>query len=209
MEWFSALDGFSRFFWIIALTSSLIFAFVIISTFIGMDGGDDFDSGDDFDGDTGIGFQFITFKNLVGFFTIFGWIGIACINSEFSKPLSVVIALGCGLLMMGIMAAMFYGMRKLSDSGTLDYKNAIDAIGEVYLTIGANRSKMGKVSVKIQGTLRELEALSDSLFELNSGTIIQVVDVTSNGILIVEQTRKPIEPIKTTTYELPSDTTKL
>jgi len=210
MKWFSVLDGFSQFFWIIALVGSLIFVFVIITTFAGMDGGDDFDGVDpEMDGDAGIGFQFITFKNLVGFFTIFGWIGIACINSGFSKPLSVIIALGCGLLMMTIMATMFYGMQKLSDSGTLNYKNAINAIGEVYLTIGANRSKMGKVSVRVQGTLRELEALSDSLSELKSGTIIQVLDVTSNGILIVEQTKKPIEPIKTETYELPSNTTKL
>lgn len=207
MEWFSALDGFSQFFWVIALTGSLIFVFVIISTFAGMDGGDDFDGVDsEMDGDVGIGFQFITFKNLVGFFTIFGWIGIACINSGFSKPLSVIIALLCGLLMMTIMAAMFYGMRKLSDSGTLNYKNAIGAIGEVYLTIGGNRSRMGKVSVRVQGTLRELEALSDSLSELKSGSIIQVVDVTSNGILIVEQTKKSIEPIKTETYELPRNT---
>ncbi|WP_208864169.1 hypothetical protein [Gaetbulibacter sp. S0825] len=210
MEWFSALDGFSQFFWVIALVGSLIFVFVIITTFMGMDGGDDFDGGgSEIDGDAGIGFQFITFKNLVGFFTIFGWIGIACINSGFSKPLSVIIALVCGLIMMTIMAAMFYGMQKLSDSGTLNYKNAIGAIGEVYLTIGGNRTKMGKVSVRVQGTLRELEALSDSLSELKSGTIIQVVDVTSNGILIVQETKKPIESIKTETYELPSDTTKL
>lgn len=210
MEWFSALDGFSQFFWVIALSGSLIFVFVIITTFIGMDGGDDFDGVDaEIESDAGIGFQFITFKNLVGFFTIFGWIGIACINYGFSKPVSVIMALGCGFLMMSVMAAMFYGMKKLSDSGTLNYKNAINAIGEVYLTIGANRSKMGKVSVRVQGSLRELEALSDSFSELKSGTIIQVVDVTSNGILIVEQTTKPLEPNKTKTYELPSDTTKL
>lgn len=210
MEWFSALDGFSQFFWIIALIGSLIFVFVIVTTFLGMDGGDDFDGIDsEMDTDAGIGFQFITFKNLVGFFTIFGWIGIACINAGFSKPLSVVIALFCGLLMMSIMAAMFYGMQKLTDSGTLVYKNAIGAIGEIYLTVGANRESMGKVSVRVQGTLRELEALSDSLSELKSGTIIQVVDVTSNGILIVEQTKKAIEPIKTETYELPRNTKQL
>ncbi|MEM5563572.1 hypothetical protein WNY78_00580 [Psychroserpens sp. AS72] len=207
MEWFSALDGFSQFFWIIALIGSVIFVFVIITTFLGMDGGDDFDGVDsEIDADGGIGFQFITFKNLVGFFTIFGWIGIACINAGFSKPITVVVSLFCGLLMMTIMAAMFYAMGKLTDSGTLKYKNAIGAIGEIYLTVGANREKMGKVSVRVQGTLRELEALSDSLSELKSGTIIKVVDVTSNGILIVEQTKKAIEPIKTKTYELPSDT---
>lgn len=215
MEWFSVLDGFSKFFWIIALASSVIFVFIIITTLLGLDGGDDFDGLDsEIESDGGIGFQFLTFKNLIGFFTIFGWIGIACINTGLSKPLSVVIALGCGLLMMIVMAAMFYGMKKLTDSGTLDYKNAIGAIGEIYLTVGANRTSMGKVSVNVQGTLRELEALSDSLSELKSGAIIKVVDVTSNGILIVEQTRKAIEPkplktIKTKTYELPSDTRQL
>lgn len=204
MEWFSALDSFAQFFWIIAGIGSLIFVFVIITTFAGIDGGDDFD-----DIDTGIEFQFITFKNLVGFFTIFGWIGIASINAGFSRPVTVITAFGCGLLMMAIMAAMFYAMRKLTDSGTLDYKNAINSIGEVYLTIGANRSKMGKVSVRVQGTLRELEALTDSLTDLKSGTLIQVTDVTSNGILIVNETRKPIEPIKQETYELPSNTGSL
>ncbi len=111
--------------------------------------------------------------------------------------------------MMTIMAAMFYYMKKLTDSGTLNYENAINAIGEVYLTIGANRSKMGKVSVSVQGTLRELDAISDSLTELKSGALIKVIDVTSNGILIVDETVKPIEPIKTETYELPPNITKL
>ena len=93
-------------------------------------------------------------------------------------------------------------MSQLSDSGTLKYKNAIDAIGEVYLTIGADRSKMGKVSVSVQGAMRELNALTDSLTDLQTGTIIKVVDVTSNGILIVDQTRKPIEPSKPHIYEI-------
>ena len=205
-EWFTGLSSFSQFFWVIASISSLIFVFIIITTFAGIDGADDFD---DLETDTGIEFQFITFKNLIGFFTIFGWIGIACINAGFSKPLTVIIAFISGLIMMTIMAAMFYYMKKLTDSGTLNYENAINAIGEVYLTIGANRSKMGKVSVSVQGTLRELDAISDSLTELKSGALIKVIDVTSNGILIVDETVKPIEPIKTETYELPPNITKL
>tara|TARA_R110002049_G_scaffold90686_2_gene227115 strand:- start:39988 stop:40194 length:207 start_codon:yes stop_codon:yes gene_type:complete len=61
---------------------------------------------------------------------------------------------------------------------------------------------MGKVSVNVQGSLRELDALTDPFTELKSGTIVKVVDVTDNGILIVDQTRKPIEPIKQHTYEI-------
>ena len=207
VEWFSNLEGFPKFYWIIALIGSLIFIFIMITTFIGVEGADDFDDLDtDIDADTGIGFQFITFKNLIGFFTIFGWSGIACIDAGFSNSLTIVISGFSGLVMMGIMGAMFYFMKKLNDSGTLNYKNAIGAIGEVYLTIGANRSKLGKVHVRVQGSLRELEALSDALVELKSGTIIKVTDVTSNGILIVNKTQKSIEPIKTENYELPTST---
>lgn len=202
LEWFSNLDFVSKVYWLIAVIGSLIFLIVTLLSFLGGDADDLDDIDSEIDADGGIGFQFITFKNLIGFFTIFGWSGIACIEANMSSTLTFTISILSGLFMMFIMAAMFYYMSKLSDSGTLKYNNAIDAIGEVYLTIGANRSRMGKVSVQVQGTMRELDAITDSLTELKSGTLIKVVDATSNGILIVDQTRKPIEPLKQKTYEI-------
>ena len=189
LEWFSNLELFPKIYWVIALLGSLIFVITLVLTFIGGDAEMD-DIGDvdaEIESDTGIGFQFITFKNLVGFFTIFGWSGIACLDAGLSKPFTIIISFICGLVMMTVMAAMFYYMRKLNDSGTLNFKNAIGTVGEVYLTIGANRSRMGKAHVRIQGSLRELEALTDASEDLASGTVIKVKDVTSNGILIVEQ----------------------
>jgi len=187
LDWFSNLELFSKIYWSIALLGSLIFIFTMISTFIGGETDDFGDVDSDIDGDTGIGFQFITFKNLVGFFTLFGWTGIACIDADLSKPLTIVISFLCGLIMMGIMAAMFYYMNKLNDSGTLNFKNAVNAVGEVYLTVGANRSSIGKAHIKIQGALRELEALTDAETDLKSGTVIKVKNVTDNGILIIEK----------------------
>ncbi|MDB9781724.1 hypothetical protein OAE07_00450 [Winogradskyella sp.] len=185
-EWFASLEFLPKIYWIIAITGSLIFCVVMLMAFIGGDT-------DDFDADVEAGFQFISFKNLIGFFTIFGWTGIACIDAGLSTPIILITSVISGLLMMVIMAALFYFISKLSDSGTLNYKNALDAIGEVYLTIGADRSRMGKVTLRVQGAMRELDALTDSLTPLKTGTIIKVVDVTSNGILIVDQTRQPIE----------------
>lgn len=189
MEWYFGLELFPKIFWSIALLGSLIFVFVIIATFIGGDSGD-LDTDTEIETDTGVGFQFITFKNLIGFFTIFGWSGIAAIDAGYSKPITIIIALACGLIMMTIMAAMFYYMRKLNHSGTLNFKNAIGNVGEVYLTIGAKRSSVGKAHVRIQGALRELEALTDAETDLTSGTVITVKEVTNNGILIVEQLNK-------------------
>jgi len=196
-EWFSNLEFLSKLYWSIAIVGSLVFIVVMIMAVAGGDADDLGDVDTDIDSDPGAGFHFITFKNLVGFFTIFGWSGIACIDAGLSTPITIIISVICGLFMMVIMAALFYFISKLNDSGTLNYKNALDTVGEVYLTIGADRSSMGKVSVNIQGTVRELDALTDSQTPLKSGTVIKVVDVTSNGILIVAHTRKPIEPIST------------
>ncbi len=205
-EWFSNLEFLPKVYWLVAIIGSLIFSVVMIMAFAGGDADDIGDMDTDIDADAGAGFHFISFKNLIGFFTIFGWSGIACIDAGVSKPLTVIISIVCGLIMMTIMASLFYFISKLTDSGTLNYKNAIDAVGEVYLTIGADRSKIGKVTVNVQGTMRELDALTDSFTELKSGTIIKVVDVTSNGILIVDHTRKPIESLNPKTHEITEHT---
>jgi hypothetical protein len=205
-EWFSNLEFLPKVYWLVAIIGSLIFSVVMLMAFTGGDADDIGDMDADIDADAGAGFHFISFKNLIGFFTIFGWSGIACIDAGLSKPLTVILSILCGLIMMTIMASLFYFISKLTDSGTLNYKNAINAVGEVYLTIGADRSRIGKVTVNVQGTMRELDALTDSFTELKSGTIIKVVDVTSNGILIVDHTRKPIEPLNQKTHEITEHT---
>ncbi|MFS4468791.1 hypothetical protein [Maribacter sp. 2210JD10-5] len=190
-QWFAALSLFEKIYWVTALISSAIFLVLIVMTLVG---GDADDLGGDVDveieGDTGIGFQFLSFKNLMGFLTIFGWSGIACIENGLSKPITVLISVICGLIMMTAMAALFYYLAKLQSSGTLKLKNALGQIGEVYLTIGANRSRIGKVSINVQGTLRELEALTDEDKDLVQSNVVKVKEITANGILIVELLNK-------------------
>ncbi len=190
-QWFSDLATFDKVYWIIAGIGSLFFIFVLISTVMGAESDDiDGDVDADVDSDVGIGFQFFTFKNLVAFFTIFGWSGISCLDAGFSNTITLLISVTCGLLMMFIMGFLVLQISKLKSSGTLELKNAKDAIGEVYLTIGASRSKTGKVMVKVQGALRELDAITDNEDGLKTGTAILVTEVTSSGILIVEQLKK-------------------
>ena len=190
-DWFAALTLFEKIYWVTALVSSVIFVVLIIMTIIGGDADDmggDVDA--EVDGDSGISFQFLSFKNLMGFFTIFGWSGIACMDNGLSTGPTVIISVICGLLMMTAMAALFYYLAKLQSSGTLKLKNALDQMGEVYLTVGANRSSIGKVSISVQGTLRELEALTDEKNDLTQGNVVKVKEVTDNGILIVQLLNK-------------------
>lgn len=179
-HWFYQLSSPEQVFWAIALASSVIFMFILVSTFLGGD--------TDIDGDMdgGAGFQFFTFKNGVAFFAIFGWVGISCLHNGFSLMNSILIAGACGLFMMFIAAAIFYYINRLQSSGNLNYANAINATGEVYLEVGNNRSKMGKVQINIQGALREMGALTDSDFPIKRGTLVIVESVTDNGILIIK-----------------------
>jgi hypothetical protein len=190
MEWFSDLTTFEQFYWVVAGISSVIFIFVLISTFMGADADDLGDVDVEVDADIGAGFQFFTLKNTIAFFTIFGWSGIASIGDGSSKTTVVIISLVCGLIMMTLMASLFYYISKLVSSGTLKMENALNAIGEVYLTVGANRSSIGKIQIKVQSSLRELEALTDHDTDLTQGMVIKVVEVTSNGILIIEPQKK-------------------
>ncbi len=186
-EWFSAFSPFEKVYWLIALIASGIFIILLILTFLGGEFDDTGDVDADIDADTGIEFQFLSFKNLIGFFTIFGWTGIACLNEGLSKGMTLVISIACGLVMMLIMASLFYYLGKLTSSGSLKIKNALNQVGEVYLTIGANRSKVGKVHINIQGGLRELDAMTDENTDLRQGDVIIVSQITGTGILIVNK----------------------
>ena len=190
-QWFETLNLFEKVYWLVAGVSSVIFLVLLILTVVGGDSegiGEDVDA--EIEGDTGIDFQFLSFKNLMGFFTIFGWSGIAALSGDLPRFWVVAISVVCGLLMMLAMASLFYYLAKLQSSGTLNLKNAINQVGEVYLTVGADRSFIGKVSINVQGTLRELEALTEEHSDLHQGNVVRVKTVTDNGILIVELLNK-------------------
>lgn len=190
-EWWEVLTVIEKVYWVIAVPFSLIFIFQMIMTFFGGDVDDVSDlSGHtdvDIDGDSGIGFQFITLKNLIGFFTVFSWIGIACLKSGVSNPVTIVISVISGLLMMVIMASIYYFMSKLSESGTLNVKNSINKQGEVYLFIPPKRSGKGKVNINVQGSYREFDAVTDEEEEIQRGSLITVVDVIESNILLVRK----------------------
>jgi len=189
-EWWNVMTQLEHVYWVIALISGILFVVVLVGTFMG--GTDvEMDAVDaDIDMDGGIGFQFLTFKNMVGFFTVFAWSGIASINSGYSNSTTIIISLVCGGIMMVIMAWLFMFMSRQAESGTLQINNAINQIGEVYITVGKDRSSMGKIQIKVQGSLRELDAISDEDEDLVQGNVVKVLEVVSGELLLVEKLKK-------------------
>jgi hypothetical protein len=189
--WWEGLDTIAKIYWMIAFPSTLLFFIQLVMTFIAgdMDHDMDHDVDTQIDGDHGIGFQFITFKNLIAFFTLFAWSGLAAIEGGFGLSIIIIISTISGLAMMIIMAALFYYISRFTQSGTLDFGNAIGETGDVYLTIPAKKSGMGKVQITIQGHLHTLNAMTEDLEDIKTGAIVEVDEIISDSILLVHRAR--------------------
>jgi len=190
-EWWSIMSTMEHVYWIIAVPSSLVFIMLMLMTFIGGDGdmaSSDFEIDADIDG--GIPFQFFTIKNLVGFFTIFSWTGLAFIKGGFSVITTIISSSVAGILMMVMMSTIFYLMNKLVESGSIDLKKAIGSMGEVYLVIPGKRKSMGKVQLKVEGAFKTLDAISDEKNDIATGSLVDIIDVTNNDILVVKSSSK-------------------
>lgn len=183
-EWWEGLSIALKIYWALAIPFSLFFLLQVVWSFIG--GGDIPDDTPDADiaGDTGVPFQFLTLKNLIAFFTIFAWAGIAASDSGLSEMNALIVATVAGLVMMLIMASLFYFMARANADGTMKIQKAVGNTGEVYLTIKKKREAVGQVQINVQKSLRTLDAITDDEEDIPTGKMITVKSVLNN-ILIV------------------------
>ena len=116
---------------------------------------------------------------------MFGWVGLAAYSSGLSKGVSVLLACGAGVAMVFMMVVLLRNIGKLRYSGTMQIKNALHQIGNVYLFIPGNRKGTGKVSIRVQGSLHELDAITDDLTDIATGSIVKVTGIIDEGLLLV------------------------
>jgi hypothetical protein len=185
-SWWQSTPFFEKIFWVIAILFSVLFLIQAILSFTGSDSDAAMgDSDVSIDHDAGIGYHFFTIKNMIAFFTVFGWTGIALIRGNASKPITIIAALVAGSLMIVMMAFLFRTMSRLKHSGTMDISNALNKVGETYLFIPARRNGYGKVHIKVQGSLKELQAITDEEKDIPTGKLVKVVEILNSNILIV------------------------
>jgi hypothetical protein len=189
-SWWNNLSTIQQIYWLVTIPATLLFIIQLVLTFIGGDlDGDGADIDHEISADHGMGFHFMTVKNMIAFFALFGWTGLAAIDSGLATFLILLISTFSGLIMMIIMASIYYFMSKLNDSGTLVMQNAIGAVGDVYISIPAQKKGLGKVQVKVQGALRTLEAMTEETDDIKTGSLIEVMDVINDQILLVKKSK--------------------
>ncbi|WP_425446782.1 hypothetical protein [Dethiothermospora halolimnae] len=189
-NWLNDIPQFERLFWYLAVPFSVVFVIQTILTFTGLGGEGDFDIDvDGADGDSMFdsgNFPFFSVRNFVIFFTVFGWSGIVFNSNGASKVLTIIVSVLLGLITMFIVASIFYFMSKMTESGNMNLNNALFETGDVYLTIPENRSGVGKVHITIQGSLREVDAITDGE-KIPTGSTVRVLEVINNQKLLVEK----------------------
>lgn len=194
-EWWSGIPAFERIFWFFAIPFSLVFLIRLTASLLGLGGSDDdgdfSDSGESGDGDGSdflSDFRLFTLQNFVIFFTGFGWAGIYAIHAGFNPAVTILVAFAVGTFLMFAVAAMYYLINRLAESGNINLNNAVNASGRVYLPIPAQRGGTGQVQITVQGSVREVEAMTDGE-ALPTGTTVKVIAALSQEVLIVEKSR--------------------
>jgi len=186
----SELDPMSQIYWLITAPATALFLFLLVISIFGSDVDSDVPTeldhpiGVDSDG---IPFQFLSLKNIIGFFTMFGWSGLGFISIGLPIWQVLLFSFLCGFMMMLAMATLFYLMSKLAETGNMRLKNAIGRSGEVYLPIPPGREGIGKVQVVVQGTLQTLDAMTDEAEIIPTSALIQVTDVINDQLLLVRR----------------------
>ena len=95
---------------------------------------------------------------------------------------------------MLLVGYLIYLFSKLSQEGNININNAIFNTGTVYLSIPpASEGGQGKIHVTIDGTMREMNAITKENKKLPTGSDIRVIEVLDNNILLVEPIEKLLE----------------
>jgi len=131
--------------------------------------------------------RIFTFQGFISFFAISGWTGLLFLTMGIHFIISILLAFLCGVTAMILMALLLKSLMGLQSDGTIDIKNAVGKIGEVYLRIPSIKKGKGKVTILIQGHYREFDAITTEESQIPTGASVHVVGVIQNEVLIVEK----------------------
>lgn len=184
-QWWDQLTAAHQVFWFIAIVFSVLFFIQFVLVLIGVD---------THDGDVAMDhevhsfeheFSALSVRSIIAFFTFFGWTGVLALNNQLSIWVAITLASVAGLAAMFIVAYLMYKFAQLEQSGTLNLYHALDQEGEVYLPIPESGKGRGKVHLKVDGRIRELDAITRGN-ALQTGTSVKVVEILEDNVIRVE-----------------------
>ena len=186
-ETFQDMDIWMQVFWGCAVIGTLIFLVQTVLTLMGMDHSDldvDFDGADTMD--LGGGISLFSIKNFVNFIVGFGWGGVCFSSAIDSKWLLTLVAVLVGMGFVLMFFIIKKQTKRLEHNGAFLITDCVGRTVDVYLRIPAGKSGKGKVQVSLNGSVQEIEAMTEGE-SIASGQKVQVVSVIDGGTLLVKQ----------------------
>ena len=193
IETFLSLETSLQVYWILAGISSVIFIIQAIMTFAGFDSDSDLDLADAPDeipesGDSSFdteGFHLISIKTIICFILGFGWTGVLFWDAFESKIWLGCLAAVVGFIFMSLIAFLLFQVKKLDKDNSFRIEKVIGMNAEVYLRIPGERKDSGKVTVSLNGSMHELEAMTEG-DDLPTGAKVKITGKVDAETVMVE-----------------------
>lgn len=199
-EWWTGLEGVTRFFYGMAAFFSVFFLWQMIAAFLGLTGDSmdldnidvdisDLDGADNFDHqdvvESSQAFKILSLRSIITFFTLFSWGGALYTSNGVPVTKALVISSIWGLIGMLAVTLVFWAMNKLTETGTKDIASCKGHAGTVYLNIPADG--FGEIKTTVNGVVEHIKAKSLSGEALAAGTEVRVVEVVDQMLVGVEK----------------------
>ncbi|WP_026711249.1 NfeD family protein [Flavobacterium filum] len=184
-EFFEGLDPLLKTYWYIALPTSIFFLLQTIMTFMGVGGDAELDIVEGHDsGDAP--FELFSLRNLINFLLGFSWTGISLYNTIENKTFLIILSVVIGVIFIGLFFFIIKQILKLGEDNSFKFEQTINQTATVYLTIPESKSGVGKVQISVKGSVHELQAMTESVEKIPTGSVVKISAV-ENSILIVEK----------------------
>jgi len=188
-----------KFYWYLAIPFTVVFLIQIGALLLGVgENGFDFEDAGigeadsenfDFNGDgmiVPLGRRIINIRNIIYFFTIFSWCGIVFTRDGKGIITTLILSLLLASIVVAVLVVILSLLMKATANGLMDKNNAIGQKGKVYLKIPKKGEGVGCIHLIVQGSFRELEAVSVD-DEIITGEEVEVIGVLEDGVLQVKK----------------------
>lgn len=192
--WWSSMSTLEQVLFVLASSSTAIMIIFLIMLLLGFDT-DEFDGigtpdvdidGINDDPITGIaGLKVLTLRGALVFLAIGSWTAFLLVSSIgiwWGLLIGMVVGVGAAF----IQALAFRATLRLESAGNMDYSNAVDKAGTVYIRIPKQRTGKGKISMIIQDRLAEIDAVTDEKEDIMPKASITVVGLVDSSTVIVK-----------------------
>jgi len=182
-EWFAELSGLQQTLFVIAAASTAVFAIQTIFTLFGIGELDDLDLGEGGGEGTPFG-DIFTVRNGVSFLMGLSWGGLMAYSWGLTHAFfAILVGIIVGSLFVGVNMGLLALMAMVKHEGNVQLDNAIGEEARVTLAVPEERSGVGKVSLSLQGRLKEYHAVTDGR-ALERNSPVTVVDVSGSQLVV-------------------------